>query len=37
MYMFLERTGEAENEAQWFRDSESLDGYITRRLAAGGN
>ncbi|MDR1472244.1 MAG: hypothetical protein LBS75_06950 [Synergistaceae bacterium] len=34
-YMFLERTGEGENAAKWFKDSESLDEHITRRLGAG--
>ena len=31
-YMLLERAGEEENAALWFRDRESLDGYIMRKL-----
>jgi hypothetical protein len=33
-YMFLERTGEGENAARWFKDTESLNEHIARRLAA---
>jgi hypothetical protein len=33
-YMFLERTGDGENEARWFKDNESLDEYISGRIEA---
>lgn len=37
-YMLLERAGENECSARWFRDKKSLDGYVTQKLdAARGN
>jgi hypothetical protein len=35
-YMFLERTGEDTHEARWFKDTESLDGHIRKRLSEAG-
>jgi hypothetical protein len=31
-YMLLERTGDGECAAVWFRDREALDEYVTRKL-----
>ena len=31
-YMLLEQVNEEENAALWFKDKESLDGYVIRKL-----
>jgi hypothetical protein len=31
-YMLLERLNEGESAARWFKDRESLDGYLTQKL-----
>lgn len=35
-YMFLERAGDGMNEARWFKDRESLNGHIAKRLSEAG-
>jgi hypothetical protein len=35
-YMLLERTDEDKNKAYWFADRQSMDDYITQRLASAG-